>query len=396
MRLREIHFNHDRESATSDAFTLGHAPAFVREGESLTVNAPEWTDGTTKPVGYARAIVKDPIRIKALFTDGPPGQRLTIQALAPVEPVLQPSGPVSRTTFLGAVKPQVVAFDDEGNSALQEFEVSSRISDAPVGVADVEWMWQCQQPGGAWHDFTKTSVRTYITILAPGHAFFESAVLTIRHPWAEAVALACGWSAGALTLDDAIVMIANALNSHPKLVYDESGTQFVKGSEFLLTYFLSELANASSVTIDCRGIATAFMTFANLVGANFQPLVIDDGLGGGVMTTKPVKALSAADWVPETWSWHEVAVDPASPVLDNMGAPLPGATIAANFSLGETESSRLIVYDANLHLNQAGPVVFPIRVQLGLAGSGDQQYRDLLLQRGTGRNVTPKAVRTVV
>jgi hypothetical protein len=209
------------------------------------------------------------------------------------------------------------------------------------------------------------------------------------------VALACVWSAGALTLDDAILKIANAINTHPKLVYDESGTQFVKGSEFLLTYFLSELANASSVTIDCRGIATAFMTFANLVGANLQPLVIQDSQGGGVMTTKPVKALSAADWVPESWSWHEVAVDPASPLFDNFGGPLPGATIATGLSLGETESKGLIVYDANLHLNQGAPV-FPIRVQLGTAGSGDQLYRDLLIQKGTGGNVTPKAVRTVV
>ena len=397
MQLREIHFNHDPGGATSDAFTLGRCPAFVRPGEPLTITAPEWKDGIAKPVAYARNLVTDPVTIKASFSRGPAGERVKIRAVGPVGDRLRVNGPARQTTFLGDVQSKFVVFDHEGNSGLQTFDLKSRIGKAPVGVTDVTWTWQYYHGGRAWHDFATTTTKVFVTIWLPVTPWKQAvAVAPDLLPWFEAIQLACQWAAGATTNDDVIRNIATAINGLPTLVYDEAGTQFVdtKKEEFLLTLFLSQLYWASSVTIDCRGIASALMTFAGLLGVDLRPLVIENDLGG-YMTTFDVKALSSPEWMPEKWTWHEVAVDPASPVLDNMGGVMPGVTIAADQPLVDVMGRELIVYDANLHLNHDAPI-FPIKVRLGTAGSGDQRYRDLLIQKGSGNRATPKNPRVAV
>ena len=389
MQIREIHFNHDPKAG--GAIPLSKGPGTGRDGPRTAITAPEWLDGVSQPVAYARGSLKGPVTIKVRFIDGPPGQRITIRAVGPLEAGLRPTGPTRTNTPMGNVEPRVVGFDRNGDSGLVTFELSDRLRQAKVDLINVTWDWQEHIAGERWRDFAKTYHYVYVTLHMPTRPWKYS--LDVQSlAWVEALHLAWEWTAGASTTDECILKIATALNQHSKLTYDESGKQFVttdmmtKVSKFQLAAFLAAIKGASSVTIDCQGIANALITFANLMGADLWRLQLEDS--SGWIRTRRILPLSGPNWVLETWGWHEVAVDPQSPVSDNTGAFMPGASIVANQALVGHEGKLVKVYDANLHLNDSAPV-FPIGIHLGIARSGDQQYRDLFVRTGDATKSTP-------
>ena len=393
MTIKEIHFNHDRGNG---AIPLSHAPGFGRDGQASDITAPEWREGVSEPVAYARGEIRGPVTIKARFINGPPGVRVTIRAVGPIEPGLRSTEPGRMTTPLGDVKPQVIAFDDRGESGLHELGLSGELHRARVGQMSVVWNWQRHVNAETWRTFGTTFHYVSVTLHMPTKPWLKASVEAMVKPFAEALALACHWADGADTLDDSILKVAQAINQHPKLVYHKSGKQFAQDDKFLLSNLLHDLHYASSINIDCQGVANALVTFANLLGANLRVLHLENRVTeAAAFTTNRVLALRGPTWGPQTWKWHELAVDPASPIFDSLGGFLPGLTMVDGQTLDGPEGTALRVYDANLHLNEPAPV-FPIGIRLGNAGTTDQEYRDLFISSGTAASATPLAGRAIV
>ncbi len=376
MHVAEIHFNHDTASASNDAINLRH------DGTAGTeIAAPEWVHGDEpQPVAYAAGAITGPVTIKVKFKDGPPNERVSIRAILPSDSV---RGPLRNRSAIGPVRKRLVQFDAAGHSGLQTFELQRDLSTARTGAFDTRWEWQAFI-NGDWVTFAGTENRTYVVPDLPTAPWNQRVGANPGWPWVAALNKACSWAFGAATVDEAAAAIASALNSHPKHTYDEDGVQFAptKLGPFDLTTYLSELSTAASFIIDCRGVASAMVTFANLMGATLLPLQVENG-NSTFFSTKSIKPLNAAFMVTE-WGRHEIAVM-ADPVL------------VPNTALTGGAGSSVLIYDANLRVNQLAPIL-PIQMPLGSVSGGDYRFHliDSAIDGDDGDKVTPLPVRPVV
>lgn len=376
MKIREIHFNHDPENGPT--VTLSRSIEDSYDDRQEVIRAPEWSDGISQPVVYARGAVKGPVTIKVKFGKGPKNERVTIRAVAPDEARIRPTGPVRAITSIGEVHERVVAFDDNGESALETFELTGRLERGPVDQVTVDWIWQTRVDPERWINFGKTRILIYLILAKPRPALNNVNILRLK-----LVALATEWANGATTVDAIIANIARAINQHQALIYNSSAKQFTTTDVFYFMNFEKDIRKAASINIDCDGIASALVALANCLGASLQPLVLEP-----TFATQLIQPLNAS-WFSTSWGHHEIAVDSGSPVCDASGMVMPGAKMIDGQSLPNREGEQLIVFDANLHLNKPAPI-FPIKIKLGTAGNGNGDYLDLLVALpGSAPSATP-------
>ena len=390
MTVAEIHFNHDTGSATNDAINLRQDGTLGSE-----IVAPEWVDGEpSQPMAYATGAITGAVTIKVKFKGGPIGAVLTIRAVRP------PANAISATRsrgVLGDVKKQPVRFNDSGQSALEVFELTDVIPHAHVGIFQTTWNWQVLE-NGDWQTFATTHHRTFVLPALPAAPWTQAlkARVSIGLPWVIALDKACAWAFGTTTVNEATAAIATRINEHPKHIYDEDGTQYIAGGQFLLTNYLADLDNAPDFIIDCTGIAAVMVTFANLLGAGLMPLKIQNSTPATFFTTELIAPVGVdwtinGDWIFRQWGRHEVAMIPES-LLDAQGGQLPGVIVPGK-PLPQDPAAGLLIYDASMHVDQAAPVL-PIRMRLGSVAKGTD-YRFKLIDVGDGDAATPKAVRPV-
>lgn len=392
MNVAEIHFNHDRGSATNDALNLRQDGTAGSE-----ITAPEWVDGAvrSKPVAYAIAAVSGAVTIKVKLKGGPPNALRSIRAIRPDG--VSARGMSRARTGLGHVTKRSVRFNSAGNSALEAFEISGGLTGSKVGIFQVDWNWQILVEG-EWQTFATTHHRIYILAAPPSEPWNQRLSPNAGWPWVAALDKACGWAFGTTTVDGATTAIAGRINEHPKHLYDESGEHYIdpETEEFRLTNYLFDLDNAVDVTIDCTGITAVMVTFANLVGAGLLPLKIQNS-SKTFFTTKPIAPVgidwtNTTAWLTRVWGRHEVALLPDS-ILDSTGAPLFGVTLpGVLLPQGPAEGAR--IYDASMHVDQSAPAV-PIKMKLGSVTTGIH-YRFKLIGVGDGAAATVKTVRPVI
>ena len=377
MVVAEIHFNHDPMSASNDALNL-------REdgGRNSQIEAPEWANGDSKPVAYAAAAIKRQVTIKVRFKDAPPGtDTLNIRAVPPGSNT--PFGPIHMPHVLGDVEKRLVQFNSAGQSALETFTITGDLATAHVGAYDTYWEWQAME-NGQWEPFETTHHRVFVLPALPAEPWNQLPGANIRWPWATALERACVWAFGTTTVDEATAAIAEALNTHPKHHYDESGVQFVptKNSAFRLTTYLSELTNARSFIIDCRGIATAMVTFSNLMGASLMPLQLEND-DSSFFTTKAIKPLNAG-FTFEEWGYHEITV-------------IQQAALEPGTVLTEGTGADLLIYDASLRFDQQD-LLLPVQMPLGSVAAGSDYRFELIdtVNGDDGDKVKPLAIRTMI
>jgi hypothetical protein len=395
MKIAEIHFNHTPDTGS---IPLRHAPGFEGRGQQVEIAAPEWRDGVSQPVAFARDAVTGPITIKAKFIKGPPNTRVMVRAISPFEPRLRETGPVPITTAFGDVRPQMVAFDGNGESGLQPFELSGDIRRSPIGSVQIVWDWQVHTEGDRWSYVSKTYHVVCVSPHVPTNPWLKSTTHVVKNLWWEAMIVALHWADGASTDRDIIEKIAMAINEHPLLYYDAGSTPLVAVDDvYQLSFLLKQFDLGASVTTDCVGVASTLVTFANALGLDLKLLELrPTGLTLATVKfrTNPIRILRSPNWVQERWGKHEVALNGASPVCDNAGNLAPAAKLVDGQTLSGLEGHKLVIYDANLHVNQ--PVeLLPIEMRLGTAGSGDLQYRDLLIGSGDAPLVTPKPAKSI-
>ena len=385
MIVAEIHFNHDTGSASNDAINLRRN---ARHGSQIT--APEWANGgaQSRPVAYAIGAITGVVTIKVKFKGGPPGASLNIRAVGPGSN--QPRRTSGTRQALGNVKKHSVHFNSAGQSALEVFELTGDLADAKVGDFETNWTWQALI-GGAWEPFATTEHRTFLLPALPTEPWNQRLAPNIAWPWVDAMEKACAWAVGTATPHEAADAIAARINTHPKHSYAEEGTQFIVAQVFQLTTYLSELDDTEDgFIIDCSGVATVMVTFANLLGAGLMPLRIQNGDQATAFTTEFIAAVGAdwtnnADWITPTWGRHEVVIIPES---------LPPGSVVPETALPQALAAGVLIYDASMHVDQSAPVA-PIRMPLG-SKPGGTDYRFKLVDVGDGDTATPRAVRPVI
>lgn len=317
VKVKEVHFNHDQNSATSSALN-------IRQNQTIgtLIQAPEWQEGQpSQPATYAVNALGGVVKIKVNFSDGPNNGTLKIRAIDAYMPPPEPSGCMGWLVYLilrilhavfgnvlGNVKEKDVVFNAQGNSGLEEFElVNHRLKQSGVGIHITTWKWQFKE-GNQWVDFGTTDHKIYLVLDIPAEPWQQQVVSggteNIQLPWVDALEVACIWALGATTKEMAAQMITARLNGNPLLSYNPR-TMFGSNSYFLSS-FLSQLKAGSSFQLNCRDCADAVTSLANLLGGDLWEGVMK------TLTTRRILGIGGnpavdEDWVSWSWGWHEVA-----------------------------------------------------------------------------------------
>jgi len=386
MRIDEVHFNHDTNSATSDAFNIR------QNASGSPITAPEWKYGQpSKPAAYARNELGPTVTIKAKITGGPPDAKRKIRAIDPWVPPSDPGGCLGwlvvliakllRALFgnvLGEVAKKNVSFDSAGNSAVETFTLSNhKLSTTQVGIRKTTWTWQVFEKG-AWIDIGSTEHTIFIVLEIPNTPWQQTGMGSnnTQLPWVDALEKACMWAIGANTLDEAAEKITRGVNRVPNVSYTPA-TMFCPGGIYNLTGYINALDNPANFIMNCRDCANAVTTFCNLLGTNFYEGKFDN------MNTRPFLTLSGdannpADWVTWGWAWHEIAWTGAT--LDENGLVYDGCLQL------DVDNN----YNDNVHIAH-----LPVKMKFGTVNDGSN-YRYRLIQSGTGTPDPPARQRSVM
>ncbi|MEK6303607.1 MAG: hypothetical protein AABO41_23125 [Acidobacteriota bacterium] len=312
MRVEEVHFNHDNNSATSDALNIR------KNAKGDSIEAPEWKRGLpAQPAAYAAAALGAQVTIKARFSSGPANEARKIRAVdawAPANPrgclgwIISLIALLIRSLFgnvLGDTDEQTVAFDRIGNSGLVTFDlVNHKLKTSGVGIRTTEWKWQAFE-NGSWQNFDTTQHKVYLVLDVPSGPWEQDPTgNNTQLPWTDALDKACVWALGATTLDEAAERITIAVNTQPNQTYTGS-TSFGTFSTYHLTSYLNQLDTGSPFNLNCTDCADAVTTLSNLLGCDlFEGRFTN-------LTTRKFLQLGGnpaveADWVSMGWSYHEI------------------------------------------------------------------------------------------
>jgi hypothetical protein len=312
MRVEEVHFNHDVNSATSDALNIR------KNASGNPIQAPEWKRGSpAQPAAYAAAALGAQVTIKARFSGGPADGARKIRAVDAWVPPAKPSGCFGWIVYLiallirsflgnvlGDTDEQLAAFDGAGESGLITFTlVNHKLKTSGVGIRTTEWKWQVRKKG-SWQDFDATQHKVYLVVDMPSGPWDQSpAGNNTQLPWTDALDKACLWALGAKTKDEAAERVTIAVNTQPNQSY--TPITIFGSSAYHLSSYLNQLDGGAPFQLNCTDCADAVTTFANLLGCDlFEGRFTN-------MTTRKFLTLNGnpaveADWQSWGWIYHEI------------------------------------------------------------------------------------------
>ena len=322
VRVTQIHFNHDGH-CTNHALNISGDPGSFLE-------PPEWrADNPPSPAAYAKGAIRGDITIKVAFTEGPSEDFRQISAKAASEARAfcsdegwSKSNGFEARDILNDVAEKTVHFDSNGMSGLEEFRLPCHsIPTVPIGRYVQYWQWRYCSPSGEWRDIEVTCHPLYVTMAVPTEPWGQTVTLDpirdLKLPWVGALDVACTWSRGARTTEEAAALITEALNSSPQLFYTSSSS-FEFDDKFLLSCFIDQLSSGRPFGVNCSDCAQAVSTLANLLGCD-----LCQGKFETVDTNRVLKIGQAdidSNWRCTSFSEHEVAwlhnVGPDSLVYD--------------------------------------------------------------------------------
>jgi hypothetical protein len=382
--LVALQFNHDLESASSDAMTIRrdrNTPAILPEWEATRCVLPE--DSTA---AYAlKETFGNQLTLRGKFrVSGGSSENCRIRAVpggSHPPPKELPAG-LLRTrrhaNVLGSVHPTSVSFGPSGESNWVDLPLHGvSIWKAGVGAYDIVWDWYCHCAGKKrWRYIASTQHRIYVTLALPTLPWHVSSDVTDSQlPWIEALDYACSWARGVHLFDEAAEAVTQAVYDlgHGTVTYDcpGGGAAHYAKPKFNLTAFLDLLRGGlgNGVYVNCTDCATILSTFANLLGCDWWQSRM-----GYFFDLNPLLAIGSSTWQrPCGWpgfAYHEVA-----------------------WAGGCTEND--VICDACLEVNafaaSTTPVyvpLMPINMLFGATGSG--YYRDLLATPAGRPNCDPR------
>jgi|GEM_PF-862461 len=289
--LEAISFNHDPNSAATDAFT-------IRKNQSEDVIVPEWKRGMTRPeespAAYSiRQISANTLTIEAQFRREA-SDPTTVEIHADASP----------GNVLGNVKSRTINFGNQLSTS-ELFDLDTRGGNPGVGVADIGWNWFVN---GARLQTTQHRIYTILDEPQdpwgqPGSGF--------QTPWTEVLEHACRVAARARNADEAAEMLTRWVFSlGPRVLrYDElssgSSNFTIPGMRtFKCTKFLRVLAGElpTPARVNCTDCATILSSFANILGCSLTQSRI-----GVEFKTNRIKKIGVDSSIGEPFRFHEVA-----------------------------------------------------------------------------------------
>lgn len=318
MRVSRIHFNHD-PSAQSGALNLRRD-----DNPGSIITEAEWKDGRQiRPIAYAKNAVVDPVVVMVTFAGGPPGETAEIEALEgtleshledreresplplPADARLRPVERPRPSATLGGLARKNVSFGPTGESQPVPFKVTGRMADVAVGKLALDWSWIARiNPNRPWLKFAVTQVDVCIALDMPNPPWTNDPTDGWSLPWPEAMARACAWAAGANTVQECVIAIAEQINANSLHHYEQSDQYVAIGSaEFGLKEYIADLDSGVGFTMNCRDTVSALISFANLLGANLWPLSLS-----ARFTTHAIRTFAQPGAVSHGFTFHEVAV----------------------------------------------------------------------------------------
>jgi hypothetical protein len=275
--LEAIKFNHDPNSATTDAFN-------IRRNESTPIVPPEWQRGVSvnpedSPAAFAKSKVAGAsltIRVKLSFV----GFDESIETIA----IQATDGHIGLSTarnVLGTVLKRNVNL--KGGEEFELFNLDKvTIEHAGVSRSDVIWHWQFSLDCQNWTDFAETKHRIYTVLALPNTPWKcdPADSSNSEQPWTEVLDFACRWAASATSLPQAAAMVTRSINGlgGAPLYYDnhQSGsTGFTLDTpptfdcaDFLL--LLRGQPHRHGPGVNCDDCSAFVVTFANILGCNLS------------------------------------------------------------------------------------------------------------------------------
>lgn len=331
--LEAIKFNHDPNSATTDALN-------IRKNAAQPVSVPEWQRGiSANPEDSLAAYsIHDTqghvITIQAKFSRTAPN--ISTAEIRAIDPAVYPPPPQGclgwliallraflRALFgnvLGEVKARQVTLQPNGQTNFETFElVNVRLWTAGVGIRNTEWRWQYRlAPKTRWQDFATSHHKIYSVLEIPKSPWQQTPFQpgNTQLPWTEVLDYACRWAVLAGTLDDAAARVTRGVNNlgPSPIEYDCPGggsTHYAQGS-FNCTAFLERLRGGigNGQYVNCTDCATFVSTFANILGCDLW----QSRMGWG-FALNPLLGIGSNVWQPAclnqgwlgSFSYHEVA-----------------------------------------------------------------------------------------
>lgn len=318
--LEEITFNHNPNSATSDAFN-------IRKNETEFVKVPEWRRGETttpeqSPAAYAiEQIGKNDITIKAKFrcvdSSVRSGQIQAKNVIAEtceteeraISPVLPPRPP--RNDVLGHIPPQPITFSENGNLLTLE---NSKIAQAGVGTHMIHWQWQFRRDDNdGWHDLEDTTHQIYTILDLPHCPWLQKPYESknTQLPWTDVLDYACHWARRTQSEDDAAAAVTYAIRDLEKvffITYDPSA--FYSDEDYFdCTGFLTLTKDGIGIgsRLNCSDCASAVSTFSNALGSKLWQSTLDASPKYDLFPTNPIRLFGRTCWRETAFGYHEVA-----------------------------------------------------------------------------------------
>jgi hypothetical protein len=325
--LEAIKFNHDPDSATSDALN-------IRRNETDAVTVPEWRKGLSilpddSPAVYAfNEIGNRQITIQAKFKCVDP-ERNTVGIRA-IDPTRYLEGRADNV--LGEVAAREITFDSTGETQFESFELDCvDLGNRGVSSSVTTWIWQYRVEDSDWCVFATTRHRIYTILELPKCAWVQQPFdgRNPQLPWTEVLDYACKWARGARDLDEAAARITQAVFDLGKSLVGYDGPSSYADENFDCSSFLSLLQDDKGLgqRFNCTDCATIVSTFANAVGCDLWQSRIRANF-----TTHPIRLIGASSFKPEEFNFHEVAWKDECSFNDDLfdacleldGDPFPG------------------------------------------------------------------------
>ncbi len=316
-QLIEVLLNHDADDKRGSALNL-------RASLTAPLPLPEWqlrADGSVRlaPAAYAcRTLVPGLLLVGAQVRWlGAPRASIEVRALV----ATAPGDP--RPGLLGEVAARPVALGPDGLSGRVLFDLRGAwIASAAVGVHRVAWRWQWRaQAGEPWTDFALTQHEVFTTLLPPTAPWTGAPFIDANQalPWADVLAIACRWAAGAQTPTDAATLITAQL-------FALGGSRFEYGCPLfgreMYTNSLLAVFDCSAFVervlggegngryVNCTDCACIVSTLANVLGAQLW----QSRMGSYALPfmTRPIRTIGGALWSSPCglglgFMFHEVA-----------------------------------------------------------------------------------------
>jgi hypothetical protein len=303
VEVSEISFNYNTSSSDPDGIT-------IEANGGATITAPEWSNGgqTNKKFAYLKTTSNNGPTVKAKFYCTEDG----ITSLM----IFTVSATGSHYWYLNNT---TVNFPDSIG-----YFTSNSLANSVTSVTEA-WAWRVSKVNGV-----EQIPSIYIDdSYHEGYVVLQTPISPMQEPWVGVLDKACSWASGETTASSAVSDMTYELYNYG-VEYDGGQHYTTDYTNLDLTSLLADLADPSSVEMDCRDFSNFLHVLTNSLGVSGKYNRID-------RTTSPywfhynyILPSGWEHWSTSDWNYHQVGwyynsnVADAAAKIDNDADPTQG------------------------------------------------------------------------